>query len=71
MSATQAIAGELAKGCSSARARDVTGIGQIVERFLWSRFHYWSIPMIAALSFACAFMKAICRRMAWYWTTRR
>jgi hypothetical protein len=53
MSAIQVIAGS----CNSSCARAVGGLGRIISRYLWYRFHYWSIPMAIGLSFIVAFAK--------------
>jgi predicted MFS family arabinose efflux permease len=62
VSVTQAIAGS----CNSSCARAVTGLGRIIGRYLWYRFHYWSIPMAIGLSIISAFAKAIWRRSPWH-----
>lgn len=57
MSATQAIANELAKGCNASCARAMSRLVQLIFRLCWGYLHYWTFAIIAPIAAAGAWLR--------------
>lgn len=57
MSVTQAIAGEIAKGCSATCARALSRLVQLVVRLCWGYLHYWTFAIIGPIAAAFAWIR--------------